>query len=61
MPGREVPQVCDAVGKAGAEIAGCAGMVPSQVHQYVGKLLGVLEEHYGIKKFASQTRLFNAG
>ena len=35
----------------------CAGMVPSQVHQYVGKVLSVLEERYGIKKFASQTRL----
>jgi hypothetical protein len=35
----------------------CAGMVPSQVHSYVGKLLSVLEERYGIKKFASQTRL----
>ena len=35
----------------------CAGMVPSQVHQYVGKMLSVLEDRYGIKKFASQTRL----
>ena len=35
----------------------CAGMVPSQVHAYVGKMLSVLEERYGIKKFASQTRL----
>ncbi|PZV05297.1 MAG: hypothetical protein DCF22_24780 [Leptolyngbya sp.] len=35
----------------------CAGMVPSQVHQYVGKVLSVLEERYGIKKFAIQTRL----
>ncbi|WP_242541874.1 hypothetical protein [Leptolyngbya sp. Cla-17] len=35
----------------------CAGMVPSQVHQYVGKMLSVLEERYGIKKFASQMRL----
>lgn len=35
----------------------CAGMVPSQVHQYVNKMLSVLEERYGIKKFASQTRL----
>ncbi len=35
----------------------CAGMVPSQVHTYVDKLLSVLEERYGIKKFASQTRL----
>lgn len=35
----------------------CVGMVPSQVHQYVGKMLSVLEERYGIKKFVSQTRL----
>jgi hypothetical protein len=35
----------------------CLGMVPSQVHQYVGKLLTVLEDRYGMKKFASQTRL----
>ena len=35
----------------------CAGMVPSQVHQYVNKMLSVLEERYGIKKFVSQTRL----
>lgn len=35
----------------------CAGLVPSQVHQYVGKMLTMLEERYGIKKFASQTRL----
>ncbi len=35
----------------------CAGMVPSQVHTYVGKMLKVLEERYGIKKFVSQTRL----
>lgn len=35
----------------------CAGLVPSQVHQYVGKMLVVLEERYGIRKFASQTRL----
>ncbi|MBD2068692.1 hypothetical protein H6F93_14370, partial [Leptolyngbya sp. FACHB-671] len=35
----------------------CVGMVPSQVHQYVGKILSVLETRYGIKKFASQTRL----
>ncbi|MDX2239997.1 MAG: hypothetical protein NW224_04860 [Leptolyngbyaceae cyanobacterium bins.302] len=35
----------------------CAGMVPSQVHQYVSKMLTVLEDRYGIKKFASQTRL----
>ena len=35
----------------------CAGLMPSQVHTYMGKLLSVLEERYGIKKFASQTRL----
>lgn len=35
----------------------CAGMVPSQVHLYVSRMLSVLEERYGIKKFASQTRL----
>ncbi|MBD2463069.1 hypothetical protein H6G89_18700 [Oscillatoria sp. FACHB-1407] len=35
----------------------CAGMVPSQVHTYVGKMLGVLEERYGVRKFASQTQL----
>lgn len=35
----------------------CAGMVPSQVHTYVGKMLSVLEERYGIRKFASQIRL----
>jgi len=35
----------------------CVGMVPSQVHGYVSKMLSVLEDRYGIKKFASQTRL----
>lgn len=35
----------------------CMGMLPSQVHTYVGKMLSLLEERYGIKKFASQTRL----
>lgn len=35
----------------------CAGLVPSQIHAYVGKMLNLLEERYGIKKFASQTRL----
>jgi hypothetical protein len=35
----------------------CIGMVPSQVHIYLGKMLSLLEERYGIKKFASQTRL----
>ncbi|MBD2054875.1 hypothetical protein H6F88_02340 [Oculatella sp. FACHB-28] len=35
----------------------CIGMVPSQVHTYIVKMLSVLEERYGIRKFASQTRL----
>ncbi|MBD1869013.1 hypothetical protein H6F93_15645 [Leptolyngbya sp. FACHB-671] len=35
----------------------CIGMVPSQVHTYVGKMLDVLETRYGIKKFVGQTRL----
>lgn len=35
----------------------CAGLVPSQVHTYVGKMLSVLEARYGIKKFANQTQL----
>ena len=35
----------------------CLGLVPSQVHQYVGKMLTMLEDRYGIKKFASQTWL----
>lgn len=35
----------------------CAGLVPSQVHQYVSKMLDVLEQRYSIKKFASQTWL----
>lgn len=35
----------------------CVGMVPSQVHLYVSKMLSVLEARYGFKKFASQTRL----
>lgn len=34
----------------------CLGMVPSQVHTYVRKLLAVLEERYGIRKFASLER-----
>jgi hypothetical protein len=34
----------------------CEGLVPSQVHQYVQQVLNALEEHYGIKKFASQVR-----
>jgi hypothetical protein len=35
----------------------CCGLVPSQVHGYVSKLLNVLGDRYGIKKFASQMRL----
>jgi hypothetical protein len=35
----------------------CAGMVASQVHAYVQKMLDLLELNYGIKKFASQERL----
>jgi hypothetical protein len=35
----------------------CCQMVPSQVHIYVQKLLGLLEENYGVKKFASLVRL----
>ena len=35
----------------------CAGMVASQVHTYVQKVLVLLESNYGIKKFASQERL----
>ncbi|MBD0335439.1 MAG: hypothetical protein ICV62_08120 [Cyanobacteria bacterium Co-bin13] len=35
----------------------CAGLVPSQVHAYVSKMLQLLEDRYAIKKFASQVRL----
>ena len=35
----------------------CAGMVATQVHTYVQKVLFLLEANYGIKKFASQERL----
>lgn len=35
----------------------CIGMLPNQVHQYVSKMLSVLEERYGIKKFVSQRQL----
>lgn len=35
----------------------CIGLMPSQVHAYVAKMLSLLEERYGIKKFASQRRL----
>ena len=34
----------------------CAGMIPSQVHGYVQRVLNVLEQNYGIKQFASQER-----
>lgn len=35
----------------------CFQMVPSQVHNYVQKLLALLGKNYGIKKFASLVRL----
>lgn len=35
----------------------CFQMVPSQVHTYIQKLLEILANHYGIKKFASLMRL----
>jgi hypothetical protein len=35
----------------------CCQMVPSQVHAYIQQMLGLLGEHYGIRKFASQVRL----
>ena len=35
----------------------CAGIVASQVHTYVQKVLVLLDSNYGIKKFASQERL----
>lgn len=35
----------------------CVGMVPSQIHQYVKKLLELLENKYGIRKFASLEQL----
>ncbi|MCU0552678.1 MAG: hypothetical protein MUC48_25390 [Leptolyngbya sp. Prado105] len=35
----------------------CVGMVPSQIHGYVRKLLKLLNEEYGIRKFASLERL----
>ncbi|WP_072218274.1 hypothetical protein [Leptolyngbya sp. NIES-2104] len=35
----------------------CVGMVPSQVHLYVRKLLALLDEEYGIRKFASLERV----
>jgi ribosomal protein L35AE/L33A len=35
----------------------CVGMIPSQVHAYVRKLLDLLDEEYGIRKFASLERI----
>ena len=35
----------------------CAGIVASQVHTYVQKILVLLKSNYGVKKFASQERL----
>ncbi|NJL10688.1 MAG: hypothetical protein HC908_12335 [Calothrix sp. SM1_7_51] len=35
----------------------CVGMVRSQVLAYVGKMLDVLGDNYGVKKFASLERL----
>ncbi len=35
----------------------CIGMVPSQIHLYVKKLLALLEDKYGVRKFAAQERL----
>jgi hypothetical protein len=35
----------------------CCQMVPSQVHLYIQKLLELLGQNYGIKKFASMVRL----
>jgi hypothetical protein len=35
----------------------CCQMVPSQVHLYIQKLLDLLGQNYGIKKFASLVRL----
>ncbi len=35
----------------------CVGMVPSQVHLYIRKLLTLLDEEYGIRKFASLERV----
>lgn len=34
----------------------CMGLVPSQVHAYLRRLLSLLDERYGIRKFASQER-----
>jgi hypothetical protein len=35
----------------------CIGMVPSQIHLYVKKLLTLLEDKYGVRKFAALERL----
>lgn len=35
----------------------CVGMVPSGVHGYIQKILAVLNDRYGIKKFAALQRL----
>jgi hypothetical protein len=35
----------------------CVGLMPSRVHQYVRKLLELLENNYGIRKFAALERL----
>ena len=35
----------------------CIGMVPSQIHLYIKKLLALLEDKYGVRKFAAQERL----
>jgi hypothetical protein len=35
----------------------CIGMVPSQIHLYVKKLLVLLENKYGVRKFAACERL----
>jgi hypothetical protein len=35
----------------------CVGLVPSQIHQYVKKLLTLLESSYEIRKFAALERL----
>ena len=35
----------------------CCQMLPSQVHTYIQKLLELLGQNYGIKKFASLVRL----
>ena len=34
----------------------CVGVVPSQVHGYLQKVLTLLETQYGIRKFAAMTR-----